>query len=64
MAINDQFHALKGQANTVLLCIISVYVSIGSNDPHHHAILLKFDVGIIQIYPIAKHQSTHSALVG
>jgi hypothetical protein len=25
---------------------------------------LKFDVGIIQIYPIAKHHGAHSALVG
>jgi len=64
MAINDHLHALKGQANIMLFCIISVYVSLGSNDPHHHAILLKFDVGIIQIYPIAKHHSAHSALVG
>jgi hypothetical protein len=64
MTFNDHLHALKGQANTVLLCIISVYVSLGSNDPHHSAILLKFDVEILEIYPIAKHHSAHSALVG
>jgi hypothetical protein len=64
MTINDHLHALKGQANIVLLCIINLYVTLGSNDPHHHTILLKFDVGIIQIYPIAKHHSAHSALVG
>jgi hypothetical protein len=44
----------------MLFCIVGVSFNLGWNDPQPLTIFLKFDVGIVQIYPITKH---HSALM-